>query len=207
MIIDISPEISQSIAVFPGDTPFSKETALSFENGDHLMLSSINSTVHLGAHTDAPCHYSKNGDSIEKAKLDNYVGPSQVIEININRGQRILPEHLNGQQILAPRILFKTNSFPDPNNWNDDFNALSAELIDYLHHEGVFLVGIDTPSVDLANDQDLLSHTKIAEFELSILEGIVLKDVPEGLYELIALPLPLKGLDASPVRAILRSHK
>ena len=207
MIIDISPIISPSIAVFPGDKPFSSKEALSFENGDNLMLSSINSTVHLGAHTDAPCHYKEGGESIESAKLNNYIGTAQVIEVTIDRGERISLKDLNNQKVLAPRVLFKTNSFPDPNNWNNDFNALSPELVDYLHSEGVFLVGIDTPSVDLAEDKDLLSHTKIAEHNLSILEGIVLKDVKAGLYELIALPLPLKGLDASPVRAILRSAK
>ena len=207
MIIDISPVISPSIAVFPGDKPFSSKEALSFENGDHLMLSSISSTVHLGAHTDAPCHYKKGGESIENAKLNNYVGTAQVIEVTIERGERISVKDIGNQEILAPRVLFKTNSFPNPNNWNNDFNALSPELVDFLHSEGVFLVGIDTPSVDLAEDKDLLTHTKIAEHDLSILEGIVLKDVKAGLYELIALPLPLKGLDASPVRAILRSAK
>ena len=106
---------------------------------------------------------------------------------------------------LQPRVLFVTGTFPDPENWNRDFAALSVELVDFLHERGVITVGIDTPSVDLFESKDLPAHKAILRCSMSILEGLVLKDVPEGTYELIALPLPLVGFDASPVRAILRT--
>ncbi|MGZ3689604.1 MAG: cyclase family protein, partial [Bdellovibrionota bacterium] len=80
---------------------------------------------------------------------------------------------------------------------------LSAELIDALAAKGVILVGIDTPSVDPAEDQALETHQAIARHNLANLEGIVLDQVPEGIYELTALPLKLQGADASPVRAVL----
>lgn len=110
---------------------------------------------------------------------------------------------MKDKDICAPRILFKTNSFPNPNQWNNDFNALTPELIDYLVDKNVILVGIDTPSVDLANDKILKTHHQILKHDISILEGIVLTDVPEGSYILSALPLKMKNLDASPVRAVL----
>ena len=131
MIIDISPIISPSIAVFPGDKPFSSKEAHKFRKWRSFNALIYKSTVHLGAHTDAPCHY-KGGESIESAKLNNYIGTAQVIEVTIERGQRISVKDIGNQEILAPRILFKTNSFPDPNNWNNDFNALSPELVDFL---------------------------------------------------------------------------
>jgi arylformamidase len=106
---------------------------------------------------------------------------------------------------LQPRVLFATGTFPDPENWNRDFAALSVELVDFLHDRGVITVGIDTPSVDLFESKDLPAHKAILRCDMSILEGFVLKDVPEGIYELIALPLRLVGFDASPVRAILRT--
>jgi arylformamidase len=106
---------------------------------------------------------------------------------------------------LQPRVLFATGTFPDPENWNRDFAALSVELVDFLHEWGVITVGIDTPSVDLFESKDLLVHKAILRCNMSILEGLALKDVPEGTYELIALPLPLVGFDASPVRAVLRT--
>src|SRR5262249_11327995 len=96
-------------------------------------------------------------------------------------------------------------TYPDPQNWNSDFAALSVELVDFLNEHGVITVGIDTPSVDLFESKDLPAHKAILRHNMLILEGLVLKDIPPGNYELIALPLPLTGFDASPVRAILRS--
>jgi arylformamidase len=100
-----------------------------------------------------------------------------------------------------------TGTYPDPEHFNEDFVALSPELVEGLHRQGVILVGIDTPSVDLFDSKDLPSHKQFLRFDMAILEGLVLKDVPEGVYELIALPLRLVGFDASPVRAILRRRE
>lgn len=200
-IIDISPMISEDIAVFPGDTPFRRNEVLNFKKSDNLVLSSINTTVHLGAHTDAPSHYNEKGISIEKVSLDNYIGDCQVIEI-CEKVERIRPHHFD-DSIVAPRVLFKTKSYPNPYEWNSDFMAISPELIDYLAEKKVALVGIDTPSVDPANDKELLAHNAIYKAGMNIIEGIVLNEVNPGTYQLIALPLPLKNGDASPVRAIL----
>ena len=107
--------------------------------------------------------------------------------------------------IKAERVLIGTGTYPDANNFNEDFAALSPALVDQLQDEGVILVGIDTPSVDLFTSKDLPAHKRFLENEIAILEGIVLKDVPDGIYELVALPLKLIGFDASPVRSILRT--
>ena len=200
-IIDISPVISEKLAVFPGDVEFERSITMNFDKGHHLGLSSIKGTVHLGAHTDAPNHYHKDGSGIEKRDLNLYYGQCQVIKVSLPRGERIMPSHI--KNISAQRVLFKTGSFPDPNNWNEDFNSLSPELIEHLADNGVRLVGIDTPSVDPATDKSLSSHLKIYEKDMAILEGIVLEHVTEGNYKLIALPLPIKDCDASPVRAVL----
>jgi arylformamidase len=202
-IIDISPVISEKLAVFPGDVPFKREMTMNFDQGHHLGLSSIQGTVHLGAHTDAPNHYHKDGSGIEKRNLELYYGECQVIEVNIPRGQRILPKDIEAVEIKAPRILFKTGSFPDPNIWNEDFNSLSPELVEELSQKGVVLVGLDTPSVDPSTEKNLTSHLKIYELDMAILEGVILDHVEEGLYKLIALPLNIKDCDASPVRAVL----
>jgi arylformamidase len=201
--IDISPLISPSIAVFPGDTPFSRNILLDFKNNDNLLLSGINSTVHLGAHTDAPNHYHPDGEDIASRNLNYYMGKCQVISIDLTRNARIFPDDIKNIQIQAPRILFRTNSFPDPDNWNADFNSLSPELVNYLVSQQVILIGIDTPSVDPADSKDLESHNCIYNNNLAILEGIVLENVTDGIYTLIALPLKIKEGDASPVRAVL----
>lgn len=200
--IDISPAIHSNTAVFPGDTAFSHKINLSLKAGDNLDLSEIKTTVHIGAHTDAPSHYHVKGESIEKRSLLPYLGLCQVIEVNLPPSARITIAHLT-EAIKAPRILFKTKSFPNPDVWNENFNSLSAELIEHLHSLGVVLVGIDTPSVDPATDKELSSHQALFKTNMSVLEGVVLDHVTPGLYQLVALPLKIVGADASPVRAIL----
>ena len=203
--IDISPVLRPGIAVFPGDTPFHRNINMSFKDGQHLDLSDVKTTLHVGAHTDAPSHYHGDGKTIEHRNLSLYMGDCQVIEVQGNPA-RIQPQDLK-VEITAPRVLFKTNSFPDPDHWNDDFSALSAELIHFLKSKNVVLVGIDTPSVDPATDKTLASHKAIFESDMAILEGIILTHVNPGRYQLIALPLRIEGGDASPVRAILLPEK
>ncbi len=201
-IIDISPLVHEQTAVFPGDTLFSRNEVLSYEKGHNLRLSSMNTTLHIGAHTDAPSHYHRDGKAMEQRDLHYYLGSCQVIEVQCPKGERIKPSHLR-DEINSPRILLKTDSFPDPDQWNEDFNSLSKELMETLVQKGVKLIGIDTPSVDPANDKELICHNLIYQNDMAILEGIILGHVAPGEYQLIALPLKLKGADASPVRAIL----
>ena len=201
-LIDISPEIHSGLAVWPGDQPFERNIALDMKEGANLTLSSIRTTVHLGAHTDAPNHYAKEGVGIAGRSLEYYYGPCQVLEVSTSRGNRILPEHLSGA-VTAPRVLLKTGSYPDPDCFNEDFCSLSSALVEYLHGHGVRLVGIDTPSIDPHNDKLLESHNAVAARDMAVLEGIVLDHVSIGSYSLIALPLRLKDADASPVRAVL----
>jgi arylformamidase len=122
--------------------------------------------------------------------------------LNKTRGARLLPEHL-GVPVVAPRVLFKTGSFPNPDVWSGDFNSLSPELIEQLARSGVRLVGIDTPSIDPADDTELRSHAAVYRHDLCVLEGLVLDEVAPGRYTLVALPLKLAGADAAPVRAVL----
>ena len=141
---------------------------------------------------------------ISEVSLDAYIGQCQVFEINIEKNSRISVSDLK-EEVKAPRVLFKTGSSEDSTKFTEDFNALSVELVEYLHKYEVKLVGIDTPSVDLFDCQDLLAHNQIAHNNMAILEGIDLKDVKAGLYDLVALPLKIAHCDASPVRAVLLS--
>ncbi len=202
---DISPRIGPRTAVFPGDQAFERRVSMAFDQGHALELSSIVSTLHIGAHADAPSHYQAGGVSIDGRDPLIYIGAAQVIRVRLPRGERIEPRHLPSTQITAPRVLIRTDSFPDPDCWNGDFNSLSPALVEHLAALGVKLIGIDTPSVDPADDKRLESHQAIAAHDLAILEGIVLDQVPDGTYFLIAPPLRLEGADASPVRALLLS--
>jgi arylformamidase len=172
--------------------------------GDSVTLSTLHATVHLGAHADAPSHYGEGAASIESRDLALYLGPCQVMHLEAKRNQSLAISDLVGP-IETPRLLIGTGTFPDPEQYNTDFAALSPELVEYLNDQGVRLVGIDTPSVDLFESKELPSHQAFLRHDMAILEGLVLREAPTGCYELIALPLPLEGFDASPVRAVLRT--
>jgi arylformamidase len=202
-LIDISPMVSPRLGVFPGDTPVERHVLLDMHHGDAITLSTLRSTVHVGAHADAPSHYDRDGRTIAEQPIELYVGPCQVVRANAKRGQPVTRDMVEAK-LTTPRVLIATGTFPDPDHWNDDFAPLSVELVDFLHESGVKLVGVDTPSVDEVTSKDLPAHRRIAQHDMAIIEGLVLRDVLAGTYELIALPLRLEGFDASPLRAVLR---
>ncbi len=209
-IFDITPPISPSLGVWPGDTPLAREVLLDMARGDNLTLSTMRTTVHLGAHADGPNHYGAEAPAIHERSLEYYLGPCEVIRVRVARKSRVTIEDVEaaasiGGRAIPPRVLIATDTFPDPMHWNDDFAALEPSLVDRLRERGVITIGIDTPSVDLRDSKDLPAHHAFLRNDMAILEGLVLADVPQGAYELIALPLLLVGFDASPVRAVLRS--
>ena len=131
----------------------------------------------------------------------------QVITVEAERGTRYGPDRLRpvGVQIKAPRVLLRTNTYTDYANFQRDFAALEPALVDWFKERGVTTVGVDTASVDLFDSKKLEAHDAFLRNDITIIEGLILKDVPDGMYNLIALPLKLVGYDGSPVRAVLRS--
>ncbi|MCB9839110.1 MAG: cyclase family protein [Phycisphaeraceae bacterium] len=204
-IIDISPAVSPRLAVWPGDTPLSREVLSDIGRGDAVTLSSIHATAHLGAHADAPNHYVRGGEDIAARALGFYLGACQVIAAPVARGARVGFDDLR-DEITESRVLFATGTFPDPDAWNDDFAGVEPALIDDLADRGVRTIGIDTPSVDVLGSDGFPAHDAVARRDMAILEGLILTGVAPGRYELIALPLKLEGFDASPVRAVLRTY-
>jgi arylformamidase len=204
---DISPLIEAAINVWPGDTPFVRTINADMNAGANLTLSDIRTSLHVGAHADAPSHYIADGADIASRRLDLYLGRCVVVHVDVARGERILPDHICDkiEAFNAPRVLLRTGTFPDHRHWNNDFASLSPELVDDLYHHGVRLIGIDTPSVDPFDSKALEAHHAFARNDMAMLEGLVLDGIEEGEYELIALPLRIRCADASPVRAVLRT--
>ncbi len=203
MIYDISPPISADFQVWPGDTPPSREILMDMKRGDSVTLSTLRTTVHLGSHVDAPSHYGIDAPSVEQWSVERFLGPCQVVRVSPRHGTRMPPDILT-VPVRAERVLFATQTFPYPTPFRDDFAAFTADLIETLAEQGITLVGTDAPSVDLFPSKDLEAHHACLEHDVAILEGVVLDGVPEGVYELIALPLNLVGFEGSPVRALLR---
>lgn len=204
-IWDITQPLRTGLPVWPGDTPFSASRMWTYGAGCPVNVSAFTASTHSGTHADAPLHYDPDGQPIGAVALEPYIGPARVIDARtfgkVVTAQALAP-HLSDD--LPERVLLRTyGSFPHE-AWDSDFACLHPGAIDLLARHGVRLIGVDTPSLDPQDSKTMDAHLAVKRAGMSILEGLVLDDVPAGDYELIALPLALSTLDAAPVRAILR---
>lgn len=201
-IWDISQPLRPGLPVWPGDTAFEQARTWTMEEDSPVNVSALTMSTHTGAHADAPLHYAQGAPDIATVGLEPYLGECLVIDA---RGVGSMIEvgdlpHLHS----ADRVLFRTfDAFPH-DRWVEDTTAIAPETLEWLAVQGVKLVGIDGPSIDPQDSKEMLAHLTVMRHDIRVLEGLVLDDVEEGRYELIALPLPIVGGDASPVRAILR---
>ena len=202
-LYDISPPLGVATPPFPGDHAYEQRWTATIAPGCPVNISAITLSPHLGAHADAPLHYANGAAAIGDVDLAPFLGRCRVIHA-IGCGPLVTREQLaHAAQALPPRVLVRTCEVA-PAAWSDEFSAYAPETIDWLAACGVTLVGIDSQSVDPADSKILASHQRLLHHGLRVLENLVLDDVPEGDYELIALPLKLVHADASPVRAVLR---
>ena len=205
-LYDISRTISPELAVWPGDTPFSLRHVLRLDSGDSVNLTTLTLSAHTGSHADAPYHYNNVGEYIEAVSLEKYIGPAHVVTITRQHGG-IVPADFAGRDLTGiQRLLVHTwvSDLPDA-QWPDDFPYPTLEFVDWLASQGVTLLGVDMPSVDRFDDTTLPCHHRLYHHGIVNLETLLLRDVPDGVYELIAFPLKIAGACGSPVRAVLRS--
>ena len=203
-IYDISRPLTAGTACWPGDVPFSFRFGCKIRDGASVNVGAIESSVHNGTHCDAPFHYDDAGVTIERVPITTFIGPAFVVNARDcldDWGQPL--RELNLRQ--TPRILFRTGAWDNPEQFPDRIPVMARGLPDWLGQQGVILVGVDLPSVDELDSKTLDNHHALGKNGIAILEGMRLDHVPEGRYELIALPLRITGADGSPVRALLRS--
>ena len=201
---DISPPVHTGSPVFPGDTAYSQQWVASIGPGCPVNVSAITLSPHVGAHADAPLHYDPTGAAIGDVDLHTFIGPCRVIHA-MGCGPLVLPEHIaHAMQQLPQRVLVRMYTRMPQDAFDDALPAFAPETIALLADHGVRLVGTDSASVDPASSKTLDAHQVLRQRGLRVLENLLLDDVPEGDYELIALPLKLTTADASPVRAVLR---
>ncbi|TWG86219.1 kynurenine formamidase [Cupriavidus gilardii J11] len=202
---DISPPLSAATPVWPGDTPFSQSPAWQMDEHCPVNVGRITLSPHTGAHADAPLHYAADGAPIGAVDLAPYLGPCRVIHC-IGAAPLVEPRHVEGSLGgVPPRVLLRTYAAAPLARWDPAFCAVAPATIARLAAHGVRLIGIDTPSLDPQESKTMDAHRCVRQHGMAILEGLVLDAVEPGDYELIALPLRFAELDASPVRAVLRS--
>lgn len=200
---DISASIHRDTAVYPGDTPYESTWNARISADCPVNVGTLRMSTHLGTHVDAPLHYDAHGEAAGAMALSAFIGRCRVIHA-LDSGPLVqwsdLAHAITAD--LPPRILVRTCA-QAAQHWDPNLTALAPEVIAQLHARGVQLIGIDTASIDPADSADLPSHMQVRARQMRILENLVLDAVPEGDYQLIALPLKLMEADASPVRAVL----
>lgn len=203
-IWDISQTLRPDLPVWPGEPPFRLERLASIGPGCPVNVSAVSAPLHAGSHADSPFHYADDGLPSADCDLSVYIGRCVVIDVTHAQGH-VRPEDIEPKLISgAERVILRTFGRFPADHWNSNFTAISANTIALLANARVRLIGTDAPSLDPQDSKTLDAHHSVLAADMRILEGLVLDDVPPGIYELIALPLKIAGADASPVRAILR---
>lgn len=204
ILYDVSQPVTPATAAFPGDTPFSCDWTLRLERGASVNLTRITTSPHVGTHVDAFLHYLPDGAGIGEEPLDLFHGPSEVVHVPPGL-DLVEPRHLAHVDLeRAERVLIRSRAVVDPAEFPARFAALAPETARLLAEARVRLVGVDVPSVDPADSKALEAHRALGRAGIANVENLDLSAVPAGRYELLALPLRWPGLDASPVRAVLR---
>ena len=205
---DISPSICAATPVFPGDASYQQSWTASFGTGDTANVSAIRLSPHLGAHADAPLHNHPAGAAIGALGLEAFIGPCRVVHA-MGCGPLVQPQHLahaiGPHAPPPPRVLVRVYECMPQTQFDPALPAFAPETVNWLASMGVQLLGTDSASLDPAGSHTLPSHQALHRHQMRVLENLLLDEVPEGDYELIALPLKLTTAEASPVRAVLRT--
>jgi len=203
-LIDITRPLFTGMPHWPGDRDTDFDFTARIDQGSSGNVGHLSLSVHNGTHVDAPYHYDDAGQSIAEIDPAVYVGPCLVVDA---RGRETFTTELFAGLDLTPtpRVLFRTDTWIDGQQFPQTWPLLDPELPAWLAERGVQLVGMDVPSVDPLTSKTMANHHRLKAAQILIMESLDLRDVVPGIYELIALPLKIRGADGSPVRAVLRS--
>jgi arylformamidase len=209
-IYDVTFPISAETPIYEGDPPAEIKTMHSMETGAPANVSQICCGVHTSTHVDAPVHFVEGARRVDELELEKLIGDCRIVELSEDV-MSIEPHHLENLE-TTERVLFKTRNSAF---WNEpekgfrkDFTYISPEAARVLVEKNIKLVGIDYLSVERFGSKDFATHTILLEKEVVIIEGLDLREVPAGDYELICLPLKYIGGagDGAPARTVLRSR-
>lgn len=202
---DITRPLHNDTPPWPGDRHVEFKFVARIPEGSSVNIGNLALSVHNGTHADAPFHYNNDGQSIDQLPLDLHIGPAQVLDVRGHAAiTTTLLESLGAG--AAPRLLLHTGAWTNPTTFPTTWGLMDLDVPAWLASRGVRLIGLDAPSVDELTSKDLPRHHACDDAGLCILENLLLDHItPASNYELIALPLRIKGADGSPIRAVLRA--
>ena len=204
MLYDITRTVSPQTHVWPGDTPFRASPVMQLAGGQPVNLTTLTLSAHTGTHADAYYHYEAAGNHPATMPLAAYMGRARVVTVKRRDGP-LTPLDVGPLEGTQRLLIHSHVSDLEDDQWPETFPYLSVELIEQLATLEYRLVGLDSPSVDAFDSKDLPCHHALWRHKIVNLETLQLRDVPDGDYEIIALPLKLDEACGSPVRAVLRT--
>jgi arylformamidase len=206
-IYDITVPISAELPVYPGDPNIQLDRIMSLEKGDIANVTRLCCSTHIGTHVDPPSHFIAGAMSLDELPLETLIGTARVVDVgDVPAIDRTVLDGCNLSG--ANRVLFKTRNsafWPEADKFHEDFVYIEPDAARRLVELGVQLVGIDYLSVEKFNFDEPTTHLVLLGANVIIVEGLALRDVPPGDYELLCLPLKIKDGDGSPARVVLRS--
>lgn len=207
--IDITAPIDpKTTPVYPGNAPVKLDFTMNYDKGDTLALSAFAFGAHTGTHVDAPLHFIKGGAPLDEIPLTRFIGPVRIIDCS-PEARVIDAAELNKHSWKgARRIFFRTRNsrngwMTDP-KFHEDFTYIGPDAARVLADAGVELVGIDYLSAEKFNAADPETHHILLGKNIPIVEGLSLRDVQAGDYDLILLPIRTIGHEAAPARALVK---
>jgi len=204
-LIDVSVPLDSNSPTYPGNTPFQLEAIKRLARGDSSNVSSVHMSVHGGTHVDAPRHFFDAGGGVESLPLEMLCGRARVIELTTRRGVTV--EDLAAFDLKEDiRLLIKTHNsrlWGSP-EFHQDFIGLTGPAAQFLVEHGVKVVGVDYLSVEEFKKPGAPAHHALLGAGTIVIEGLNLRDVEPGSYEMFCLPLAIVGSDGAPARVVLR---
>ena len=204
MILDISILVQPGTPEWPGDVPFTCGWSARIEQGASVNLSHVGGSPHVGTHADAPLHVHDDWPATDLLPLEPFLGPAVVLDVTRAPAGPLTIDADDVRLLGCERLLLRTDRTIAEGTFPDAWPVLSAASAILLAASGVKLVGVDAPSVDERESKTLEVHRALFSGGAYVLENLDLRGVAEGRYDLFALPQRLGGLDAAPVRAVLR---
>ena len=195
--IDITRILYDGIEGWPGDPPFRLRQVADLAR-DAARVTEICTSAHIGTHVDAPLHCLAGAADVASLDLGRLCGSAVVVDVS-GRAEVSTSDLQHADIQPGDRVLLRT-----ANEKTAEITPLAIDAAAWLVRRGVVLLGIDTASPDRPDAHDLPVHRLLLEAGVPILEGLSLAHVLPGRYEMIALPLPIAGCEASPARVILR---
>jgi arylformamidase len=204
VILDVSVLVRPGTPEWPGDVPFSCGWTCRVASGASVNLSHIAGSPHVGTHADAPLHVRDDWPGSDLLPLLAFLGPALVLDVSDHPDGPLALEADDARLAGCERLLLRTGRTIADGRFPSGWPVLAAASAAALAARGIRLVGVDAPSVDERESKTLDVHHALFGAGAYVLENLDLRGVAPGRYELIALPQRLEGLDAAPVRAVLR---